>query len=95
MRNEVLAPYVDDNFVMTLTDFPFLITFIRDEDGNPEYFRSRYFVGVLADGTPGVTAQPSSQKADATTRRARPFAESICAGKQYQKNVPVLDAGKL
>ena len=49
LYDETLQPYVTDNFVLTLNDYAFLVTFIRDEDGAPKYFRTRYFVGTLPD----------------------------------------------
>ncbi len=52
----VLAPYVPDNFVFYLEGGGMLVTFIRDDDGVPEYFRTRYFVGEAVQGEPAAAA---------------------------------------
>ena len=47
-----LVPATPDNFVLYAFGTSLLVTFIRDADGDPEYFRTRYFVGEITEGEP-------------------------------------------
>ncbi len=42
----VLEPGLPDNFMAEIDGSPMAVTFIRDDAGKVEYFRTRYFVGV-------------------------------------------------
>jgi len=52
-----LYPSSPDNFVLYIFDTALLVTFIRDADGDAEYFRTRYFVGEITEA--GRTHPPS------------------------------------
>jgi len=51
-----LVPYVPDNFLFYLEGGAMLVTFIRDDQGVPEYFRTRYFVGEAVQAMQATTA---------------------------------------
>ena len=52
-----LTPVTPNDFVYDLAGEPDLATFILDDKGNPEYFRSRLFVGHRA---PPTSSQPGA-----------------------------------
>jgi D-alanyl-D-alanine carboxypeptidase len=49
-----LDPLGPDNFLLTIEDYEADITFIRDQSGNPEYIRDRYFVARRTSSSPAV-----------------------------------------
>ncbi len=68
----VLYPYVPDNFVFYLDGYGMLVTFIRDDEGVPEYFRTRYFVGEAVaemQAAAGLYGDPA--RADAILHQMR------------------------
>jgi CubicO group peptidase (beta-lactamase class C family) len=71
--DELLEPYTQDNFVLSLNGYDFLATFIRDDAGTPLYFRTRYFVGTRDDSGDDSAgkALPSASDATSAARRSR------------------------
>ena len=70
-----LEPYTENNFVLEVQGFPMLATFIHGTAGNPEYFRTRLFVGERG-GSPSAFAPTARrpfdrERLDRALRRAR------------------------
>lgn len=74
-----LTPFTKDNFILGIQGTQVLATFILDTAGNPEYFRTRFAVGVrqppfaplAATGAPGPQRAERIRAAVAQARRER------------------------
>jgi CubicO group peptidase (beta-lactamase class C family) len=73
-----MSPYTKDNLIWEVQDYPFIMSMIRDDNGQPQYFANRYFVATRQaeeDNTKErrVTNKPIIQKPQKTPRHLRPF----------------------
>ena len=56
--DDTLIATSPDNFYFTVAGNPSSVTFIRDQNGDAQFFRTRYFVGEMGAARAGGTAPP-------------------------------------
>jgi CubicO group peptidase (beta-lactamase class C family) len=64
-----LVPSSPGNFVQTVGDYAFLVTFIPDQNGEITYFRTRHYVGTRVEEPPAAGPTPDPQRLTESLRR--------------------------